>query len=232
MLPSFGTKGQKKLENATVGVLGVGGLGCPASLYLAAAGVGKIILVDCQAPEISNLNRQVLHWERDVSDRTQKSISAASKLKKFNSSIEIESRTVLVTEESIADVFPDVNVVLDCLDDFDPRYVLNDFCVSQSVPFVHGAVEGFHGQITTIVPGMTPCLKCIFPRTPPRKDVFPILGATAGVFGTMQASEAIKLITGVGQPLTSKLLVGDLLYQEWDTIALSRVDGCPVCRHL
>ncbi len=232
MLPSWGEEGQRKLSRATVGVMGVGGLGSPASIYLAAAGVGRIILADDQAPDLSNLNRQVLHWEKDVSNSTPKVESAASKLRELNQDITVETRAVRVTEGNIQEVFQEADVVIDCLDDFSPRYILNQFCVMQSKPFVHGAVEGFNGQVTTIVPGKSPCLKCVFPNPPPKKREFPIMGATAGIFGVLEASEAIKLITGIGQPLVSRLLVGDILYQEWDIIEVCRAETCPVCRHL
>jgi molybdopterin/thiamine biosynthesis adenylyltransferase len=231
MVEGIGESGQRKLSNATVAVMGIGGLGSPATIYLAAAGVGKIILVDYQAPDISNLNRQVLHWERDVNEGKSKVESAAWKAREFNSDIEIVPKKIKVTEENIGGVFADVDVILDCLDDFSPRYLLNDFCVREDVPFVHAAVEGFNGQITTIVPGNTPCLKCLFPVRPPKKAVFPIAGVTAGVFGVLEVAEAFKLITGIGEPLLSKLMVGDLLYDHWETIEICRIDTCMVCGH-
>lgn len=230
LIKGFGQKAQLSLARSTVGVLGVGGLGSPACMYLTAAGVGRLILIDDQIPEVSNLNRQVLHWERDVSSGREKVESAAWKLKEMNSDLEIVEISERVTKKNLSAVLKDADVMLDCTDNFETRYLLNRFCVEEKVPFVHAAVEGMCGQITTIVPGKTPCLRCLFPRPPPKRQDIAILGATAGVFGAMQATEAIKLITGVGETLRSKLLVGDLSCNTWDVIEVSRDKGCPVCR--
>jgi len=232
MIEGFGENGQRKLANATVGIMGQGGLGSPVSIYLAVAGIGKLIIVDYQSPEISNLNRQILHWEEDVEKGISKVESAAWKMKKINSDIEIIPKKVKVTNENIEEVFAGVNIVVDCLDDFTPRYMLNDFCIKNRIPFVHAAVEGFHGQMTTIVPGETPCLRCLFPTPPPKKSTFPIIGVTAGAFGILEAAEVIKMLTGLGNPLKSKLLIGDLLYQFWETIDVCRASSCTVCGHL
>ncbi len=227
-LPDFGEKGQELLTDSAVGIMGVGGLGSPAAYYLAAAGVGHIILADYQRPDLTNLNRQILHWSEDVGQRS-KPASAAWKLKRFNPEIMIEVRETEVSSQNIAQVFDGVDVILDCLDSFGPRFILNDHAIAEGVPFVHAAVEGLHGQITVIEPGLTPCLRCLVPTLPPRKGAFPILGATAGVFGSLQAAEAVKIITGAGKPLRSKLLVGDLQYNSWETIDISRSRQCPAC---
>jgi molybdopterin/thiamine biosynthesis adenylyltransferase len=226
--PGFGEEAQEKLRRATVGVMGVGGLGSPASYYLAAAGVGKLVLVDYQWPELSNLNRQVLHWEEDLGARS-KAESAAWKLRRFNSEIEIVERTVEVTLSNIGEVFGEADVILDCLDGYAPRFVLNAYAVGEGKPFVHAAVEGLRGQLTTVIPGRTPCLRCLLPRVPEERAFFPIIGATAGAFGCLEAAEAIKLITGIGEPLAGRLLLGDLQYNSWDTINLVRADNCIVC---
>ncbi len=227
-LPDFGEKAQEQLTDSAVGIIGVGGLGSPAAYYLAAAGVGHIILADYQRPDVTNLNRQILHWVEDIGQRS-KPASAAWKLKRFNPEIMIEVREEEVSSSNIGDVFEGVDVILDCLDSFAPRFILNDHSLSEGVPFVHAAVEGFHGQVTVIVPGLTPCLRCLVPNPPPRKESFPILGAAAGVFGSLQAAEAVKLITGAGKPLLSKLLVGDLQYNSWEIIDISRSRQCPAC---
>ncbi|MFP4170690.1 MAG: HesA/MoeB/ThiF family protein [Methanomassiliicoccales archaeon] len=229
LMDGIGEEGQERLSSSTVGVFGVGGLGSPAAMYLASAGVGRLILADPQVPDLSNLNRQVLHWERDVEGGTSKARSAAEKLGEMNRDIDIRACEVLVDGDNIAEVFGEADLVVDCLDDFTPRYSLNAFCLREGKPFVHAAVEGFSGQITTIVPGETPCLACVFPSPPPRKEVFPILGATAGVFGSLEAAEAVKLITGAGNTLASRLLIGDLLNQHWDFIEVFPADTCRVC---
>lgn len=229
ILPGFGEEGQELLRRSTVGIMGIGGLGSPAAYYLAAAGVGRLILADPQGPDLTNLNRQLLHWEEDVGQGS-KPRSAAWKLERFNSEVEVIARTEEVTPNNIGEVFDGADVILDCLDGFPARYVLNDHSVATGVPFIHAAVEEMHGQVTTIIPGRTPCLRCLFPRAPPKRGAFPILGATAGVFGSIQAAEAVKLLTGVGEPLCSKLLVGDLQYNSWETIEVVRADRCLVCK--
>ena len=222
--------GQRKLADATVGVMGVGGLGSPAAMYLAAAGIGRLILADPQMPEESNLNRQVLHWPEDVGT-VMKVDSAARKLRAFNPDTEIVPRAVSVTPDNIATVFDGCSIIMDCLDNVPARMVLNDHAIEAATPIVHGAVEGWHGQVTVVVPGETPCLACLFPRAPARTGV-PIMGATAGAFGCIQAGEAIKLITGIGQPLTSRMLIGDLQSQYWEVVDVGRAQGCPACSRL
>jgi molybdopterin/thiamine biosynthesis adenylyltransferase len=230
IIPEIGEKGQEKLQQSTVGVMGVGGLGSPASTYLAAAGVGEIILADLQSPDITNLNRQILHWDEDIGIRTKTS-SAAWKLRRYNPEVEIVEKTVEVKESNISTVFRDADIILDCLDNFPTRYLLNEHCLEHNIPLIHAAVEGWHGQVTTIVPGKGPCLRCLFPSAPKKNVTFPILGVTAGVFGCLEANEAIKLITGAGEPLISKLLVGDLNANTWDTIDVVKAENCPACKN-
>jgi molybdopterin/thiamine biosynthesis adenylyltransferase len=232
IIEGFGEEAQLKLKKATVGILGVGGLGSPATMYLAAAGVGRILLVDDQVPEMSNLNRQVLHWLRDVSASRLKVESAAWKIKEMNEEVQVLERCERVTKESISNVLGDAEVILDCTDNFETRYALNSFCVEERRPFIHAGVDGMHGQITTIVPGETPCLKCLFPKPPPKKEELPILGAVAGVFGSMQAAEAIKLITGVGEALKGQMVIGDLRTNVWDRVNVERDTKCPICSGL
>ncbi len=214
----FGIEGQEKLKKAKVAVVGVGGLGSPVAYYLAAAGVGTILLVDEQIPELSNLNRQILHWEEDL-EKNPKPISAKWKLKRFNSDIKIETFVGRLSEENIEEVLSEVDVIVDCLDNFETRYLLDDFAHKKGIPLVHGAVEGFYGQVTTIIPGKTKRLREIFPKVK-KKGKFPIVGATAGVIGTIQAGEVIKLITGYGEPLANKLLIIDLANNAYEIIEI------------
>lgn len=159
----FGEEGQEKLKGAKVAVVGVGGLGSPVAYYLAAAGIGTVLLIDEQTPELSNLNRQILHWEEDVGRRS-KPESAKWKLERFNSDIKIEAYTGRLTAENIDEVLKDVDIVVDCLDNFQTRYLLDEYVHRKRIPLVHGAVEGMHGQVTTIVPGITKSLREIFPK--------------------------------------------------------------------
>ncbi|MFA4720276.1 ThiF family adenylyltransferase [Pyrococcus kukulkanii] len=214
----FGIEGQEKLKRAKVAVVGVGGLGSPVAYYLAAAGVGTILLIDEQTPELSNLNRQILHWEEDIG-KNPKPISAKWKLERFNSDIRIETFVGRLTEENIHKVLKGVNVIVDCLDNFETRYILDDYAHEVGVPLVHGAVEGLYGQVTTIIPGKTRRLREIFPKVK-KKDKFPILGATAGVIASIQVAEVVKLITGYGSPLANKLLIVDLANNAYEIIDL------------
>jgi molybdopterin/thiamine biosynthesis adenylyltransferase len=215
--------------SSTVGILGLGGLGGVVSQYLAAAGTGTLILVDDQVPELSNLNRQVLHWESDVRDAVPKVESAARKLRELNSETRVVTRKERVTRENIDDIFSPADVIIDCLDDFNVRYILNEYCVRNKRPFIHGGIDSFHGQLTTIIPYKTPCLNCIFPNVPQPREMLPVIGVTASFFGSLQAAEAIKLLTGIGEPLTGKLLVGDLRYNQYEKVYVRRVENCPVC---
>ena len=215
----FGVKGQEKLKKAKVAVVGVGGLGSPVAYYLAAAGVGTLLLIDEQTPELSNLNRQILHWEEDI-DKNPKPLSAKWKLERFNSDIKIETFVGRLTKENIEEVLAGVDVIVDCLDNFETRYLLDEFAHKRGIPLVHGAVEGMFGQVTTIIPGKTKSLREIFPKPPKKKEKFPILGATAGVVGTIQAAEVVKLVTEYGEPLANKLLIVDLAHGSFEIVSL------------
>jgi len=229
VIEGFGERGQEKLKEATVAVLGQGGLGSPATIYLAVAGVGRIMIVDEQRVELSNLNRQILHWEQDVHSGKYKTESAKWKLHELNSGVEVMERIGRVTDTSIDSMLAGADIVLDCTDNFETRYALNRFSVRTQTPFVHAAVDSLRGQMTTILPGKGPCLECLFPVKPRHADLIPVLGATSGVFGAMQAAEAVKLITGVGETLAGKLLVGDMASNCWEVIEVARREDCPCC---
>ena len=228
IVPGMGEEGQRKLAGATVGIMGMGGLGSPAAMYLAAAGIGRLVLADPQVPEESNLNRQVLHWAEDVGARS-KVDSAAWKLNALNPHTDVMTRAVAVSKENISEVFDGCDLILDCLDSIPARMVLNEHALAAGTPVVHAAVEGWHGQVTVVMPQETPCLACLFPRAPCPAGPIPIMGVTAGTFGCLQAGEAIKLITGIGQPLSSKMLIGDLSSHYWDVVEIARAPGCPAC---
>ncbi|NJE61906.1 ThiF family adenylyltransferase [Thermococcus sp. 21S7] len=215
----FGKEGQEKLKASKVAVVGVGGLGSPVAYYLAAAGIGTILLVDEQTPELSNLNRQILHWEDDIG-KNPKPISAKWKLEHFNRDVKIETFVGRLTAENIGEVLDGVDVIVDCLDNFETRFLLDDYAQKARIPLVHGAVEGTFGQVTTVVPGFTKSLREIFPNVREKGGKFPILGATAGVIGTIQAMEVVKLLTGIGEPLLNRLLIVDLAFNTFDVVAL------------
>ncbi|MCD6525046.1 MAG: ThiF family adenylyltransferase [Thermococcus sp.] len=215
----IGTEGQERLKESTVAVVGVGGLGSPVSFYLTAAGVGKLILVDSENPELSNLNRQILHWEEDLGKRP-KAMSAKWKLERFNSDVEIIAKPIKLDRANIDEVLGEADIIVDCLDNFETRFLLDEYSQRTGKPLVHGAIEGTYGQVTTIVPGKTKTLREIFPRVKGRKEKFPIIGATAGVVGSIQAMEVVKLITGLGEPLLNKLLILDLAHNIYEIVEL------------
>jgi len=171
----FGEEGQEKLRKARVFIAGAGGLGSPISTYLAVAGVGKIIIADFDTVDPGNLNRQFLHHERDIG--RDKIKSAAEKLLSMNLEIKVETIKGKITDENAGSVVPPCDLIIDALDNFDTRHVLNRLAVERKIPLIHGAVSGYRGQATTIIPGKIPCLYCIFPSSF-KKEVFPVLGTT------------------------------------------------------
>lgn len=222
----FGREGQDKLKSARVFIAGVGGLGCPIALYLAAAGVGDIRLVDHDHVDLTNLNRQILHWEKDLG-RT-KCDSAVEKLKALNSDIILEALDSTISNSNAVDLVGDADIIVDAMDNFETRYILNHVACLKEIPLVHGAIRGFDGQVTTIVPGKTACLRCIFPRPPP-PEVFPVIGVTSGVIGLIQANEVLKFLLRTGRPLENRLLIWNGLDAELDTITITRDPCCEEC---
>ena len=225
-IDGWGEEGQEKLKNATVVIAGAGGLGGPAACYLAAAGVGRIKIVDSDRVELSNLNRQILHSENTLGQL--KVDSAKERLKDFNSTIEIEPFPVRITDENIHEIAEGCSLLVDCFDSFSSRMVLNRYAVRKNLPLVHGGIREMGGQLTVVPRGGRPCLECLFAGVKDQKNI-PVLGAAAGIIGSMEAMEAIKLITGIGQPLTGKLLICNGLFQDYSEISFQRNPDCPVC---
>ncbi len=222
----FGAEGQEKLKRAKVFIAGAGGLGSPISIYLAAAGIGKIVLVDKDVVELSNLNRQILHWEKDVG--AKKALSAKEKLVGLNSDISVEAIPETLDEGNVSSLVGDADLIIDAMDNFSTRYLLNRTAVEKKIPFIHGAIYGFHGQATTVLPGKTACLRCVFAQAPP-PATFPVIGVTPGIIGLIQATEAIKYLTGTGDLLAGKLLIWDGLKTSMETIDLERDPRCRDC---
>lgn len=223
----FGAGAQERLANARVAIVGAGGLGCPAALYLAAAGIGELRLVDSDVVDRTNLNRQVLHTDRDVG--RAKVESAAEKLLAQNPDVRVVATRVTVADENAAGIVGGADLIIDAADNFRVRYTLNRVALRTAVPLVHGAVRGFDGQATTIVPGRTACLECIFPAPPPEESIIPVVGTTAGIIGLVQANEAIKYITGTGDLLTNRLLVWDGRAASMATLPVERQEDCRAC---
>lgn len=224
----IGVEGQQKLVRSRVAIIGAGGLGSPAILYLAASGIGKLIVVDKDVVSLSDLNRQILYSEEDIGKK--KAEVVCKKLRKFNSYIDVECIDIEFNEENGRDIVKEADIIIDALDNWETRFILNKLCVKQRKPFVHAGIYGWYGQITTILPGKTPCLSCIISKPISRKTV-PVIGVTPGVIGILEASEVIKYILGVGSLLTGKLLVIDLQHNEFRIIEIKKNPQCPVCKN-
>jgi len=222
-IPLIGQAGQTKLAAAHVCIAGVGGLGSPIALYLAAAGVGTLSIIDCDTVSISNLNRQILHTTSDVG--RAKVESGAEKLHALNPDIAIRTYHNVITLELLSEVACEADIVIDAVDNYQSRHILNEFCVKRNIPFLHGAIQGFIGQMMFIVPEQTACLHCFLPTYEIVREP-PVIGTTAGIIGLMQANEAIKYITHV-----EKVAVGNLLLWDGTTLTLEKcaVERNPEC---
>ena len=233
IMPEVGAEGQRRLNDACVLCIGAGGLGSPAALYLAAAGVGKIGLVDFDDVDLSNLQRQILHGTKDVGRK--KLESARDRLRDANPNIDIALHDCRFTSENAVDLVADYDIVVDGSDNFPTRYLSNDVCVFARKPNVYGSVFRFDGQTTVFAPHLGgPCYRCLFPD-PPEPGTVPncaeagVLGVLPGVIGTVQAIETIKLILGIGEPLIGRLLYFDALKMTFRQFNLRRDPQCPVC---
>jgi len=229
MLKGIGKEGQEKLKKARVFIAGAGGLGSPISIYLAVAGVGSIRLADHDTIELSNLNRQILHGDGDIGKR--KTDSALQKLKNLNKDIKVEAIAETITEDNIAELVGDCDLIVDAMDNLPTRYVLNKAAIEKKIPFFHGAVYGFEGRAMTVIPGKTACLWCLY-QGRVTQGKFPVIGVAPAVIGCLQATEVIKYITGIGELLTGKLLMYDGLNLEFTKLEIKREPSCQHCGHL
>ncbi len=228
-IAGFGEEGQQKLKNARVVIAGVGGLGSPIAIYLAAAGVGKIRLIDRDSVDSGNLNRQILYHEKDIGE--PKVLSAKANLESFNSMIEIEALDKNIIEDNVFELVGDYDLIVDAMDNFPARRLLNRVAISRGIPFFHGAIHGFEGTATSIIPGATPCLTCLY-KQDPRQKAPPVVGVTPAVIGSIQATEVIKYVVGIGELLTNRLLIYDGLSLEFMELAIARDPDCQECKHL
>ena len=235
MLREIGGPGQKRLKEAKVLVIGAGGLGSPALMYLAAAGTGTIGLVDHDAVEVTNLQRQIAHADPRIG--MPKVFSAEKAMKELNPSVEIRPYHRRLTEEIAADLVADYDIVLDGTDNFDTRYLTNRVCVAAGKPLVSGALTQWEGQVSVFDPARgAPCYQCVFPERPapglvPSCAEAGVLGPLPGVLGAMMAVETVKLITKAGEPLLGRMMIYDALYGETRTITVTRRESCDICRN-
>ncbi|HVP97134.1 HesA/MoeB/ThiF family protein [Methanoregula sp.] len=222
----FGDEGQERLKKAHIFIAGAGGLGSPVAIYLAVAGVGTITVVDKDVVDQSNLNRQILHYDRDIGRK--KVESAEEKLQAYNPDITVRVIDTTIDESNAASLIGRAGGIVDAMDNYATRYLLNEIAQAKKIPLFHGAIRGFYGQATTILPEETACLRCIFPCAPPQ-EVFPVVGATPGVIGTIQATEVLKYILGTGDLLTNRLLIWDGMAMHAEEIRFEQNPACPAC---
>ncbi|NOY69913.1 MAG: molybdopterin-synthase adenylyltransferase MoeB [Deltaproteobacteria bacterium] len=232
ILDHVGVEGQEKISEAKVLVIGAGGLGSPVLLYLAAAGVGTIGIVDSDVVDLTNLQRQVIHFTDDVD--LPKVTSAEEKINKINPDIRVITHHEFVNSKNIAGIIENYDFIVDGTDNFPVKFLINDACVLAKKPFSHAGILRFDGQIMTVVPGESACYRCVFPEPPP-PDLVPtcsqagVLGALAGIFGTLQASEVLKYIIGIGDLLTNRLLICNALKMSFREVKLKKRAKCPIC---
>ena len=233
LLDQIGIEGQQALLDAHVLVIGAGGLGSPAAMYLASAGVGKLTLVDDDTVDLTNLQRQIAHVTERVGQ--PKAASARITLHAINPDIEVVALQERVDDARLAELVAESTVVLDCTDNFATRHAVNRACVARRVPLVSGAVIRFDGQVSVFDPrsGTQPCYSCLFPQDQQFSDeacsTMGVFAPLVGVVGSMQAAEALKLVMGIGESLAGRLLLLDGLHMEWSSMRVARDPGCPVC---
>ncbi len=226
-IPLLGEDGQERIRDASVFIAGAGGLGSPSAIYLAAAGIGRIAIADFDTVDPSNLNRQILHWDGDVA--RMKADSAREKLAKINPDVEIDVIPEKIDEDNVYELVGGSDLIVDAMDNFRARYLLNKAAIVRNIPFFHGAVHGFVGQVTTVIPGETACLRCIFPDDPP-EGVFPIIGATCGVVASIQVTEVLKYISCTGTLTANRLLFWNGADTTMSEIRVERDPGCADCK--
>ena len=230
-LPQIGEQGQQKIIDSSALIVGMGGLGSPAAMYLAAAGIGKLVITDYDRVEISNLQRQIIHLDRSVGEN--KVDSAQAMIKALNPECEVETISYQLDDDELKSTIEAVDIVLDCTDNFPTRFEVNRYCVATETPLVSGAAIRLEGQIMNYQPAVQgPCYQCLYTQVYENAETCEmegVLGPVVGVIGTMQALQALLILTGQGEPLIGKLLLLDAANMEWQGVKLPRNPACPVC---
>ena len=229
IMDNWGEETQQKLKNSTVFIAGAGGLGSPVSIYLAAAGIGNIRICDFDSPDWSNLNRQILHNHSRIG--INKALSARQTLNELNPHVNVTAITDKIVAENVDDLVGDAALIVDCMDNFPTRYLLNESAIRKSIPLVYGSIWGMEGRLSFLSPPETPCFRCLFPAAPP-SEVFPVVGATPGIIGSFQALETIKYLTGIGENLKGRILVWEGKKMEFKQYKTYRDPECPACGKL
>jgi molybdopterin/thiamine biosynthesis adenylyltransferase len=229
MIGEIGQQGQERLKRSRVAIAGSGGLGSPVAIYLTAAGIGMIRVIDHDRVALSNLNRQILHWDEDIGKK--KVDSARTKLRNLNRAVEIEAIEETITQDNISYLVNGCDVIIDAMDNLPTRYILNRCAIEKNIPFFHGAVNGFEGRVMTIIPGETACLRCMYRGPIPQKK-FPVIGVTPAVIGSIQATEVIKYLVGIGKLLTNRLLIYDGLKVTFSEFTVNKNPDCDHCGSL
>ncbi len=227
IIDGWGEEGQERLANSRAFIAGAGGLGCPVAMGLACAGVGTITICDSDRVELSNLNRQFLHTEENLG--TPKAESARQALSRRNSTIRIITLTEKISDDNVAGLIGDVDIILDCLDNFTARLALNRYSVDRGIPLVHGAIWGMEGRVTFIHPPHTPCLGCLYPAMPPAGGEIPVLGSVAAATGNIQATEAVLHLRGTPPSLAGSLLILDYATMHFQRLTMGRDRSCSHC---
>jgi len=232
ILSEIGEEGQKRLIYAKVLIIGLGGLGSSCAIYLAAAGVGNLGILDFDKVGLNNLHRQVIHSEKYINH--PKTESAKDRISQINSDVKVIDYSMKLTPENAVDLISNYDIIADCTDNFPSRYLVNDACVIASRPFVHAAVFQFFGQAMTIIPGISACYRCFLPQSPPpevmpKREQSGIIGTVAGLLGIIQANEILKYILDAGELLTGKLLMFDALDCSFEKIDVNKNPDCAVC---
>jgi molybdopterin-synthase adenylyltransferase len=226
MIPEIGIEGQERLKNSRVFIAGAGGLGSPVSIYLAAAGVGTLVIADNDRVEISNLNRQILHWPKNIG--LKKVESAMEKINLFNDHTKVEIIDETINDDNIIGFTHNCDAIIDAMDNIATRFVLNRAAIKRNIPLFHGAVSGLEGRVTTIIPGKTACIGCMY-RGDTESGKFPVLGVTPGLIGIIQATEVIKYLTKMGSLLLNRLLIYDGMDLNFKEFRLNRNPECREC---
>lgn len=229
MMDGWGEETQKKLKNSAIFIAGAGGLGSPVSIYLAVAGIGNIRICDFDSPDWTNLNRQILHNHTRIG--TNKAVSALETLGELNPHINIIPFTDKIVAENVDELVGNADLIVDCMDNFPTRYLLNESAIRKNIPLVYGSIWGMEGRLSFIKSPETQCLKCMFPEAPP-SEVFPVVGATPAVIGSLQAMEVIKYLTGIGKNLKGSILLWDGKNVEFKKFKAYKDPNCPACSKL